>query len=341
MQKPILAELVPIREVFLESRPARILLAGTPGEGLGVLLKELTGGREVEPAECDNGWRAVQVSGLGGLQIFDTRGGVSEGVQQAALGRFQPDVIVVVRSGGDRSLDVGVIEGVDAGVPVVGIAHGDDATFAGLVADMAANRNLAVRKSKVFAAGDPESLAEGICLLLPNPAKLEFARLTGARRAQAQLARSLLKSFTAVCGVIGVQPIPLADLPILTALQTVMVGLIIQTTGRKAGVRLVAEFLGALGFNIGAGLLFREGARALVRVVPFWGNAVSGFVAGAGTYAIGRAAIAYFIEGVPMPEVRKLFHRLLPKKGCKPSGSLPPPLPDVPPVGHSKVDREP
>ncbi len=78
-------------------------------------------------------------------------------------------------------------------------------------------------------------------------------------------------------------------------------------------MRLITEFLGALGFSFGAGLVFRESARALVKIVPIWGNAVSGLVAGAGTYAIGRAAIAYFIEETPITETRKLFNRLVPK----------------------------
>ena len=143
--------------------------------------------------------------------------------------------------------------------------------------------------------------------MLPNEAKLEFARLTRARGAQAEIASSLLKSFTAVCGVIGVQPIPLADMPILTTLQSLLVGLIIYVSGRQASARLIAEFAGALGVSIGAGFAFREGARALLKIFPIWGNAISGIVAGAGTYAVGRAAIAYFIEDLPLQETRKLF----------------------------------
>jgi len=127
--------------------------------------------------------------------------------------------------------------------------------------------------------------------------------------------------------VIGVQPIPLADMPILTTLQTLMVGMIIHTTGRPFSVRLVAEFLGALGFDIGARLVLREGARAIVKVIPIWGNAVSGFIAGAGTYAIGKAAIAYFIEeNTDQRNPGRFSGRLLPRLGRKkatlPSGGL-------------------
>ena len=53
----------------------------------------------------------------------------------------------------------------------------------------------------------------------------------------------------------------------------------------------------------------REGARAAVKLLPGWGNAISGGVAAAGTYGIGRAAGAYFIEGISLGEVRKLFRR--------------------------------
>jgi hypothetical protein len=56
-----------------------------------------------------------------------------------------------------------------------------------------------------------------------------------------------------------------------------------------------------------------EAARVAVRIVPFWGNAVSGFVAGAGTYAIGRAAIAYFVDDSPIQETRRIFLSMLPK----------------------------
>ena len=192
-------------------------------------------------------------------------------------------------------------------------------------AEMAAEKFFVLRRSKVRNVEEFEEVAEEIGLFLPNVAKLEFARLVCARRVQASLARHVLKSFTAICGIVGMQPIPLADLPILTSLQMLMVLAIIRIAGRRADLRLAAEFLGALGLNIGAGLVFREGARALVRLVPFWGNWVSGMVAGAGTYAIGRAAVAYFIEEVPLQEARKLFQRLAPKResGTKDPPSLP------------------
>jgi uncharacterized protein (DUF697 family) len=197
-------------------------------------------------------------------------------------------------------------------MPLVAISFGGDSSRARLAALLRGEREFSRRQVTICAPESGDSVPEAVAAVLPNVARLEFARLTGAKGAQAQIAGSLLKSFTAVCGVIGLQPIPLADMPILTTLQTLMVGLIIHTAGKPFSARIVGEFLGALGLNIGAGILFREGARAIIKVVPVWGNAVSGMVAGAGTYAVGRAAIAYFIEDIPLSETKKLFQRLLP-----------------------------
>ena len=88
-----------------------------------------------------------------------------------------------------------------------------------------------------------------------------------------------------------------------------MISGIMHISGRELGVKSSAESVAALGVNAGAGLAFREGGAALLKLVPVWGNIVSGGIAGAGTYALGRAASAYFIEGVGIKDARKLFRR--------------------------------
>ena len=149
-----------------------------------------------------------------------------------------------------------------------------------------------------------------LCQALPLETRLEFARVSGEPSAQIEIAALLTRSTTAICTAIGAQPIPLADFPILTSLQVAMVAGIVHATGREWGVRLARDFLAALGVNIGVGFLLREGARAAVKLVPIWGNVISGAVAGAGTYAIGRAASAYFIEGLSLAQARHRFKRL-------------------------------
>jgi uncharacterized protein (DUF697 family) len=117
----------------------------------------------------------------------------------------------------------------------------------------------------------------------------------------------LVKSTSAICTAIGAQPIPLADLPILTTLQLVMVSGIMYIAGRERSLRAATEFVAALGVNVGAGMVLREGARAMLKFFPGWGNVVCGMVAGAGTYALGKAAIVYFLEGVSLKDARRTY----------------------------------
>ena len=164
---------------------------------------------------------------------------------------------------------------------------------------------------------DPESdrrrhihaLVDTLCAELPDEAKLEMARLSGAREAQAKIAATLTKSIAAASGALGIQPIPLADLPFLLAFQTMLVSGIIYISGEEMNARLGGRFLTSLGVNVGLGMALREGARAAAKFLPGWGNAVSGLVAAGGTYAIGRAATAYYIVGVSLPDTKKIFKR--------------------------------
>ena len=160
-----------------------------------------------------------------------------------------------------------------------------------------------------FAREECSALGDRLCDYLPEDSQLELAIFLNARGAQARLAGTVLKAFGAVAGVIGMQPIPLADFPILLTLQMFMVALIIYVSGRGFSLRLAGEFAASLGIGFGAGLLFRETARAAVKILPVWGHVISGGVAGAGTYALGRAAIAYYIEGGAAARLRVPWRR--------------------------------
>ena len=304
LQRPILREMTPIREVYLETRPVRLMLMGatTPE----TFLSELAGAdKKIEPGANDNGWREYCVDDNGRVQIFHVDEKCSKDFVSAALMRFQPDAIIVSGLGGDAVRTVDFIAMSEAAV----IGRVAEEHVVATVTQLADNPILAKRGVRVFPLSDPEGFETAVCDALPMCAQLEFSWITGAKHLQATLAKSLLKSFSAVCGVIGLQPIPLADMPILVTLQMLMVSLIIHTTGRRADARMIGEFFGALGINVGLGFGFRELARSVIKVIPFWGNAVSGALAAAGTYAIGHAAIAYFVDVQPLDRVSANFRK--------------------------------
>src|ERR1700730_10050189 len=123
-----------------------------------------------------------------------------------------------------------------------------------------------------------EFLAEAIARDLPEESQVELARLLHIKALQTEIAQRLTRSITTICAAIGAQPIPLADFPIITALQFAMVSGIMHISGREFGLKAATEFCGALGMNLGVGVVLREGARAAVKFLPGWGNAISGGV---------------------------------------------------------------
>ena len=277
VRKPVENEWRPIRELFLRQRPARLLAIGAPGTRSADAVRILFAMEQ-----------GITEAGVGPWRTYLHRGALEFAVveneaeaREAALSA-EPDVLLF-------------LDEPAASLPWT-------AGFAAFVRE---------RFGKPLPAftvtGGREATLAAIARALPLEARLEFARVSGEKTAQEEIAAMLTRSTAAVCTAIGAQPIPLADLPILTTLQVLMVGGIIHTTGRAWGLPLVRDFLAALGVNIGLGFLLREGARAAVKLLPGWGNAISGGVAGAGTYAIGRAATAYFIHGVPLGETRRRF----------------------------------
>jgi uncharacterized protein (DUF697 family) len=157
------------------------------------------------------------------------------------------------------------------------------------------------------AAGVAQSFLSLLARELPNEVRIEVARISRDKTLQAEIASLLVKSTAAICTAVGAQPIPLADLPILTTLQLVMVSGIMYISGRERSMRAATEFIAALGVNVGAGMLFREGARAALKLLPGWGNVICGMIAGAGTYAVGKAAALFFIEGASLKQARRVY----------------------------------
>jgi len=349
LQKPILQEMTPIKNLFLLQRPPRIVIAGEAGACKEHLLNALFGAEVAQADETPStipGWHELAFGSRGAVRLLDARDGGQEGANKSALIDEAPDLFLFLRCspdidgslaediarlntilefmasrGSERQAVAGVLIKSDADekmeqarLQLDACLHTKPAISARLAATLAITASMRLRLDGTVDANsigrkNIDRLAQVIAEELPEEARLEMARLSGTREVQEKIAQTLIKACTAMCAAIGVQPIPLADFPILTAIQVLMIGGIIHTSGRKMGVKLVAEFMAALGLNAGVGLVLREGSRALWKLLPVWGNIISGAIAGGGTYALGRAATAYFIEGASIKDARKLFRR--------------------------------
>ena len=137
--------------------------------------------------------------------------------------------------------------------------------------------------------------------------RLDEARNSTDPGVKQEAAVAVVNACVTLCTAIGTEPIPLADFPFLTSLQISMVAALIYIGGGKMSRKLAIEFITAIGANIGMGLILREGSRFLLKLFPIWGNAISGAIAGAGTFALGQSAIAYFIDHQTLLTAKKNY----------------------------------
>src|SRR5205807_6884832 len=107
----------------------------------------------------------------------------------------------------------------------------------------------------------------------------------------------------------GAIPIPWLDLMVLPGIQTQM----ILHLARLYGQELSAGRFLELASTLGMGILVRQAVREVVKFIPFVGSVASGALAGASTFALGKAFCYYYSavhQGhVPRPEDLKRYYQ--------------------------------
>lgn len=141
-----------------------------------------------------------------------------------------------------------------------------------------------------------ETLSWLIGDFLPNDARLQFIQAQERQNLMRRMSQDITKRFAGVGATIGSAPLPVADIIPLYCLQFLLVGIIGSLSCRPIAIKTVKEYLSAIGGMGVAGLAARGVARSLTQFVPVAGQAVSGAVAGGGTYAIGRSAEVFFFD---------------------------------------------
>ncbi len=347
IRKAVLSELTPLKQLFLQQRPPRFLFTGSSRIPLTRIIHGLFApGDSTQTRDLPlrvSRWHNVSLSERGTISILDAReADDSASIQVRDELKFQSaDVIFFLEEEqttrelerrkvddlvtylvwnnapvGDAKI-IGIITP-PTGQPIVSDATDITATrlkSALRSSPMLREHVLEVLSLSLARGAEPvevlgreaQKLMSILARELPNQARMEMIRISQDVEGQREVAQALIKSTTAICAAIGAQPIPLADLPILTTLQLMMVAGIMYVSGRERSLRAAAEFIAALGANVGAAMLLREGTRVILKFFPGWGNVVCGLIAGTGTYAIGRAASVFFIEGVSLPDARRIY----------------------------------
>ncbi len=116
--------------------------------------------------------------------------------------------------------------------------------------------------------------------------------------------RRYLLAFAIAAGTLAAVPLPFATMPVLTALQVSMVGLL----GQLYGQTLTPSQAGGLVSAIAAGFLGQAIGRELIKFIPGLGSVIAASWAAAYTWALGEAACVYFgdLMGGKKPDPKRI-----------------------------------
>lgn len=126
-----------------------------------------------------------------------------------------------------------------------------------------------------------------------------------------RFAKHLNKIFSLISATVATTPIPVSDIYVLLIVQSILVSLIASLSGIEVSLGAARDFILSMGGVAAAGYTFRLVAQQASKFLnAVWlgaGSAVSSGIAAMGTYAIGKAAIAYYIDDLTMDEAKDKF----------------------------------
>jgi small GTP-binding protein len=123
-----------------------------------------------------------------------------------------------------------------------------------------------------------------------------------------RMTRSVIRNTSVLNFLIGIEPIPFLDIPLLLASQVRLTLRIAAIYGEAMGPERAKELLS----TIGGGILFRYATQEALKFLPGPGWIISGLIAAAGTWAMGQVAVAYFESSkvLSAAQMRELYGQL-------------------------------
>jgi uncharacterized protein (DUF697 family) len=116
--------------------------------------------------------------------------------------------------------------------------------------------------------------------------------------------RHYMSAFSVMAATVAAVPLPFATMPVLTALQVSMVGLL----GKLYGQTLTPGQAGGVVSAIAGGFVAQAVGRELVKFIPGFGSVIAASWAAAYTWALGEGACVYFgdLMGGKKPDPHKI-----------------------------------
>jgi uncharacterized protein (DUF697 family)/predicted GTPase len=141
-----------------------------------------------------------------------------------------------------------------------------------------------------------ETLWQAIEALLPVGLQ---GQLSGNQEMHGLYARTAHQHITGYAfAAAGLGALPVVDLVAVSAVQAKLLHSLALLYGQRWDKSTVTEFLSLVGAGIASGYVARLLSRAVVKIIPVWGQTLGALwgasSSGAATYALGKAAIYFF-----------------------------------------------
>ncbi len=157
-----------------------------------------------------------------------------------------------------------------------------------------------------------EALRDALAELLPEAEAQALYQLLDERQEAAKqlgdlyrdVGRRYVSAFAVMAATLAAVPLPFATMPVLTALQVSMVGLL----GKLYGQTLSPSQAGGVASAIAGGFFAQAVGRELIKFIPGLGSVIAASWAATYTWALGEGACVYFgdLMGGKKPDPTKI-----------------------------------
>ncbi len=155
-----------------------------------------------------------------------------------------------------------------------------------------------------------EALTEALADLLPEAESRTIYQLLDHNAGEElgnlyrDTARRYLVAFSTMAATLAAVPLPFATMPVLTALQVSLVGLL----GKLYGQTLSPSQAGGIVSAIAGGFFAQAIGRELIKFIPGFGSVIAASWAAAYTWSLGEGACVYFgdLMGGKKPDPNKI-----------------------------------
>ncbi len=286
-----------------------IAIVGLPNTGKSTLFNKIKG-QQLSPVSSEAGTtRALVRSEFGPFTLIDTPGHLPD-VAESGMKEASVIVFLMDATRGLRVEDRQLYENIKTLKKPIILAVNKVDTLKGREAGDQLATEVADALGEVnvipISARTGENIAEELIpeIIKASPdAALVIGRELPAFRHEA--AQRIIRNATLISWVVGMEPIPLVDIPILLGTQIRLVLRIAALYGEPLDSADLKKHAREMLVTMAGGLGMRYLAEQAAKIVPYGGDAVAGIIAGAGTWAIGQVALEYY-EGDKEVNTRRL-----------------------------------